>query len=119
MIHLRHAGKPVPQGRPKFSKWGVYYGKTSKAYRKALVASLQEQHTSGPVEPPVSVTVEYCGMRRNGDPDNLLKQILDALQDAGVLAVDTWPNVPDIRIVAVSGEPRVEIILEGGRHEGA
>ncbi len=33
---------PVPASRPRVSKWGVYYGKTYKAFRAAFAAEVED-----------------------------------------------------------------------------
>jgi Holliday junction resolvase RusA-like endonuclease len=89
--------RPVPQGRAKFRvfKHGKgfivgkpYYGKTSKAYREQLLEAIK----AGGIPPEplsrVMIYLEARGMRKNADPDNLAKQVLDALVTAGVIVDD-------------------------------
>lgn len=92
-------GRPIPQGRPRFrvfkrgKSFGIgkpYYSKTSTAYRKEV---LEEIERVGRPDVPlglVSVTLNIHGMRKNADPDNLAKQVLDALVTGGVIAGDNW-----------------------------
>lgn len=111
MTHLLiHEGKPIPQGRLRVPRWGKpYYPKTSQEYRAALVESWSAAWDRPVLTGPLAIEVRYCGMNRNGDPDNLLKMVMDALQDAGVIDGDSWPTVPDLRIRAVEGVRRVEV----------
>jgi len=116
-------GKPIPQGRPKVAVYGgfpkVYYSASSNAYRKALVAALVEGKaryaaSSFPLH-RASVSIGAWGMNKNADPDNLAKQILDALVTAGVLEGDEWTHVPRLVVECYdcpSTSRRVFISLE-------
>ncbi len=106
-------GKPVPQGRARVGRWNTYYPKTSKAYRKRLVAALRSDVFAClylcPLSAPVEVHVLVAGARANSDLDNYAKMALDALQDAGVLASDDVRTVVDLRARVTDGEPRMEV----------
>jgi Holliday junction resolvase RusA-like endonuclease len=77
---------PVPASRPRVTRWGVYYGKTYKAYRAAAKGAiprcLAEQLTG-----PLTATIEFvCHKPKttkrdcpSGDIDNHVKAILDAI----------------------------------------
>jgi len=109
-------GKPIPQGRLRVPRWGKpYYPKTSQAYRDLIAGQFRAAWDRPAITEPVAMLIRYSGLRRNADPDNLLKMVLDALQDAGVIANDKWPALPDLRIVAVEGEPRVEVEITSAR----
>lgn len=94
-----HKGRPHPQGRPKittkpFPK--VYYSGPSTVYRKELVKSFAAQ-AAGKDGLPLTcaeVCIYVWGLRKNADPDNMAKQVLDALVTAGVLAEDDWTHIP-------------------------
>lgn len=85
---------PVPASRPRVSKWGTYYGKTYKAYRKAAETAIPQ--TDEPVEGLTRVVVEFICKRPKktvrrcpaGDIDNHLKSILDAITRAGYIEDD-------------------------------
>ena len=98
--------KPVPQGRARVGRWATYYPKTSQAYRKKLVALLSEYEA---IEGPVAIEVEIAGARVNSDADNHLKMILDALQDAKVIASDDIRNVKHLSLSVIDGKPRTII----------
>ena len=83
---------PVPASRPRVGRWGVYYGKRYKQYRKEVEATLEQasQHFGGA---PCFVYLEYIVVKPKttkrawpkGDVDNYEKAVLDALtQHAGV-----------------------------------
>ena len=66
-----------------------------------------------PIPPhiPLSVTIEVAGMRANSDLDNLAKGILDALQDAGVIASDDRRTVRELIVRVITGEPRTVVTI--------
>ncbi len=51
-----------------------------------------------PLNRPVGITIEAWGMRKTADPDNLAKQILDAMVGP-VLVDDCWPVVRHLSIM--------------------
>ena len=103
-------GKPIPQGRARVPSFGKpYYPPSSVAFRKLVVA-----YCHGSIVPPripLSVTIEAAGMRANGDLDNLAKGILDALQDAGVIASDDQRTVRELVVRVIMGEPRTVVTI--------
>lgn len=98
--------RPVAQGRARVGRWSTYYPKTSQEYRKKLVAVLSEYEA---IEGPVAIEVEIAGMRVNSDLDNHAKQILDGLQDAGVIQSDDVRTVKHLSISVIGGKPRTII----------
>lgn len=103
VYEIRVPGTPVPQGRPKFTSVGkgvrVYYGKTSKAYRALLDKEFAEMfELIEPTSSPCSITIEAWGMKRNADPDNLAKQIMDAMVGP-ILVDDNWTVVRQLTIM--------------------
>lgn len=110
-------GKPVPQGRARTTKFGTFYPKTSKAHRKVLTAAFAGTETKHPIhEMTVALHVGIAGARANSDLDNHAKMVLDALQDAGVIASDDVRTVRELVVRAVDGEPRT--VVEIRRYEG-
>jgi Holliday junction resolvase RusA-like endonuclease len=115
LFQCRVEGKPVPQSRPRVSKWGVYYGKRSKAQRELMTACMQARCLYTPEfdgSQPVSVTLKFGGAPRLSDPDNLAKLVLDSLVDAGVLASDAWPTVQELHVYCYGGDGYTEVIVE-------
>jgi Holliday junction resolvase RusA-like endonuclease len=117
LFQCRVDGKPVPQSRPRVSKWGVYYGKRSKAQRDRCVGVFQavadcEMAFTSPFPGPLSVTLKFSGAPRLSDPDNLAKLVLDSLVDAGVLATDAWPTVQELHVYCLAGEGYTEVVVE-------
>lgn len=104
--HIVVPFQPVAQGRARVTRWSTFYPKSSQEYRKKLVAVLSEYEA---IEGPVAIEVEIAGMRVNSDPDNHLKAILDALQDAKVIKSDDVRTVKHLSITVVEGKPRTII----------
>lgn len=111
---------PVPASRPRVSKWGVYYGKTYKAYMQAADKAIPQ--ADAPLAGNLFVDVEFaCDKPKTtkracprGDIDNHLKSILDAITKKGY-----WHD--DDQIVAVTAvkrwvrddeEPHTRITIE-------
>jgi Holliday junction resolvase RusA-like endonuclease len=121
LFQCRVDGKPVPQSRPRVSKWGVYYGKRSKAQRELLTGGFTEARVLDrtgeafvypPINFPVSVTLKFSGAPRLADPDNMAKLVLDSMVDAGVLATDAWPTVQELHVYCLAGEGYTEVVVE-------
>lgn len=80
---------PVPASRPRVTRWGVYYTKTYKAWMAAADASIPEANRT--LEGTLGVRIEFVCHRPkttkritpNGDLDNHMKSILDALTKKG------------------------------------
>ncbi len=111
-------GRCIPTPRPRVSRYGTHY---PKRYTDWLDSARVEAYKAcgRPLwEGPVSVTVVFCGARKNADIDNLLKSVLDAIQ--GVIIVDDkQADAVDAWRVS-GGEPYTEITVRdfvelGGR----
>lgn len=108
MIVLEVPGQPVPQPRPRFTRHGggrtyTPSGHAIHGYRQAIVLVAQAAriklidglallHVEAIFERPKSHWRKHdlkpdVPLAPNGDGDNILKGIADALTDAGV-----WPN---------------------------
>lgn len=77
------SGKPVPKGRPRFSKFGgVYTPKTTSDYEKRIAQAWREKYGDKQVEPlnlRIHVDV-YLKRYTTSDVDNFLKIAMDGLQ---------------------------------------
>lgn len=113
LFHCVVPGKPVPQGRARTTRFGTFYPKTSKAWRKVLVASFVPRVTMKLIQGgiPLSLLIEVSGMRANSDLDNHAKMVLDALQDAHVLRSDDVRTVRELIVRVVDGEPRTVVTI--------
>ena len=101
-------GKPIPKGRPRFTKSGHVYtpGQTltfeNAVKRKAAGVMLTRQPFKGPVwvqveavmAPPKKLTRDYPSVRP--DLDNIVKAVTDALNgicfddDAQIISLRAW-----------------------------
>ena len=109
--------EPLPQPRPRFSKFGVYEPKKITEYKKAISQAAKIAMCGcEPMTCAVKMTVRLyrkyarCS-RRYGDFDNHAKSICDALN--GVVYSD------DSQIISCTIEkftdklnPRVEVVIE-------
>jgi Holliday junction resolvase RusA-like endonuclease len=110
---LHHDGQPVPQDRPRVARTGhVYYGPRSTAHKASLARQMKAAWTGAPLAGPLRVSVAFAGMRANADLDNGLKMVLDALQDAGVIAGDDISVVTEVTGRVVQGEPHTLVFIE-------
>lgn len=76
--------EPLPQPRPRFSKFGVYEPKKNHEYKKqvataAKIAMCGREPMTGELSAVIKLYRKYkCSSRRFGDWDNLGKAICDA-----------------------------------------
>ena len=124
MIELIVDGKPIPKGRPRFSKWGAYTPKTTAQYEKLVsdtfALSKQGKLSGGlkmelrvymPIPKVLSkkLSAEMEGTYHTGqkDLDNIIKAVSDALNS---LAYDDDGQICIIEASKKwSVDPRVEI----------
>ena len=84
-LFLRLDVKPVPASRPRVSKWGTYYGKTYKAFRKAMHEALSG-FEDDPMTGSLHVEVTFFCLEPKkptklwprGDIDNYVKALFDS-----------------------------------------
>ena len=101
-------GKPVPASRPRVTRFGTYYGKTYKAYRKVLaVMIVSARGKAWGIDCPVRVEIGVCGARADSDLDNHAKAFLDAAVNVGLLARDDLRVVQQLSVAVLSGDPRM------------
>ena len=119
-------GEPVPQARPKVTRRGhVYYPAKSAAYRKRIAGLLKLGRKGRETMPgPLKVYLTFCRTRPKSnkskwptvkpDIDNLAKQVIDALMDAGVIYDDgqicelhctkDWSDNPGVYVETLTKE---------------
>lgn len=84
MINFTVEGEPIPQARPRFSKFGAYEPKRNTEYKKqvaqvARAAMGDKEPMSGAVSMTIKLYRKFQAVsRRFGDWDNLGKAICDA-----------------------------------------
>lgn len=84
-ITIRINGKPVPKGRPRFSKFGgVYTPATTVEYENRVAAAWKEQYGDLSLGGQLQAFL-YFGTYNHvkQDIDNLVKSALDGLQRGG------------------------------------
>lgn len=85
MINFTVEGEPIPQARPRFSKFGAYEPKRNTEYKKQVAQSAravmgEREPMSGAVSMKIRLYRKFQAVsRRFGDWDNLGKAICDAL----------------------------------------
>ena len=100
-----HAESPVPQSRARVTRFGTFYGKKATAHRQDLAWQLKAAFAGPPLAGPLAVRIAVSGAPVTSDLDNHAKMVLDALQDAGVIASDDLRTVAEIVVRRVDGEP--------------
>jgi len=89
---------PRPAPRPRFNRRGKVY--VPRWYKQHVRALAQEFSAWLDVmRKPVCVyVIMHMHNSTNGDVDNIMKTILDALVAAGIIADDDWHHVPRITL---------------------
>lgn len=100
---------------------GRYKSKEYREWRKAAISELHAQMWTQPkgrhLEQPIDVFLDIQRPTKTSDVDNRIKPILDALQEAGVIADDRyveavfarWSPHPDAKGAKVSILPAWEV----------
>jgi len=84
-ISIRVTGKPVPKGRPRFTRYGgVYTPATTVEYETRVANAWREQRGDLSLGGQLEAFI-YFGTINHAkqDIDNLVKSTLDGLQNAG------------------------------------
>jgi Holliday junction resolvase RusA-like endonuclease len=120
---------PVPCPRPRVTKAGVtYYPKRYTDYKKAIGLMLKQQWMSRepadffylsaefyfayPKSFPKRQREEAAPMRKRCDLDNLVKGLMDAMQDAGMIQDDRQLSAIDLSKHWTTGTSRIHFYLE-------
>lgn len=85
IIQIRVNGKPVPKGRPRFTRYGgVYSPPTTVEYENRVAAAWLEQHGDLSLGGKLEAFMYFATANHHKqDVDNLAKSALDGLQKAG------------------------------------
>jgi Holliday junction resolvase RusA-like endonuclease len=125
-------GEPIPAMRPRVTRNGTFTPLAYRQYKNRLALALR--HGFGHlVSIPASgdkarssylksyryrlKITAYRSNNRPVDADNLSKSVLDALQDAGILANDSQVDELFCRKCVDTTSPRIEIYLERLLHD--
>jgi crossover junction endodeoxyribonuclease RusA len=103
-------GRPVPKGRPRFSKGHAYTPEKTRMYEE-LVGWKAKQVIKSPLRKNIAVYITiYASSKIQGDLDNYAKSILDGMN--GVAYIDD-KQICSLSIQRISDkEERVEIEIE-------
>jgi len=106
-------GDPVVKGRPRFTRYGKTYTPKKTVDAEAAIAAIAGDLVQEPFGVPVGVEVAFfCATKRRTDGDNLMKLVLDAMNE--VVFVDDY-LVEEVRYRVyrkVEGEtPRTEVCV--------
>ena len=121
ILRLQLDVKPVPASRPRVSKWGTYYGKTYKAFRKAM-----EKELSGWEDEPIAGAIRVVMCFRcqkpkkptklwpRGDIDNYVKAVFDSFNGIVWGDDDQVLQVQAEKLYAHDGKPRIDVWIYKG-----
>lgn len=106
-------GDPVVKGRPRFTRYGKAYTPKKTADAELAIKMLLNGLVSEPFDRPVGVdAVFFCATKRRTDGDNLMKMLLDAMNE--VVVTDDY-LVEDVHYrlyrKAEGEEPRTEVYV--------
>ncbi len=103
-------GRPVPKGRPRFSKGHAYTPEKTRMYEE-LVGWKAKQVIKSPLRKNIAVYITiYASSKIQGDLDNYAKSILDGMN--GVAYIDD-KQISYLTIQRLKGEQEmVEIEIE-------
>lgn len=134
IIEFTIPGKPVGQGRPRFSRHRgyvqTYDPAKSRQYKAMATMCAQRVYSGNPLETPLKITVKayfglyksYTKKRREAclsgqevptkkpDIDNIVKGIMDSLN--GVIYHDDKQVIQLVAFKAYAEKPRVEVTVE-------
>jgi len=108
-------GRPVPKGRPRFTRTGhAYTPRTTKVYEQKI-RDICTEHFDEPITEAVSVDFKfYLTGKRPGDLDNYCKGTLDGLQPSALADDSQVYRLTAERIaVTKASEQRTEVIIRG------
>ena len=95
VLRFTHRGNPIHFNRPRFNGKRGFNTKRYADYKKSVVGSVrfamsQAVDLAFPILGDIKLYMNFTrGDRRGVDIDNLIKAIMDALQDAGVFKNDS------------------------------
>lgn len=127
-ITFMYPGEPVPAMRPRVTRNGTYTPRAYLLYKRGLSVALRAAFGHLFPDVPASGTRArsqflarhryrlaadfHLGNRRPVDGDNLLKALLDAVQDSGLILNDSQVDEVSARKHIDPQNPRVEFTLE-------
>ena len=113
IYHLTIPGRPLPKGRPRFTRTGhAYTPRTTKIYEQKI-RDICTEHFDEPITCLVSMELKfYITGKRPGDLDNMIKAVGDGIQPTAIADDNQIYKITAQRIkVDKAGDQRVEIII--------
>lgn len=125
-------GEPIPAMRPRVTRNGTFMPLAYRQYQMRLALSLRQSFGRLGNFPPTGDKARsaylkahryrleikaYRSNKRQVDADNLSKSVLDALQNAGIVANDSQVDELFCRKCVDPTSPRIEICLERLLHD--
>ncbi len=101
-------GAIVPKARPRNSRKGhSYLPEDYREWKSNAIDALADQHSGVAFDVPVAIAVILAGKHsRQGDGDNVMGSILDAMVQAEILTDDNLKRLPSVRLDLIhSKEP--------------
>jgi crossover junction endodeoxyribonuclease RusA len=108
-VSLTIAGKPVPLQRSRTSGGRHYLPKRSQVYRETVQAEWMAAGRPSLGAVPFVASMRFYGARATADLDNLVKAILDALNELAF--------TDDKQLVCIAGAHKLPVDAEGPRCE--
>jgi Holliday junction resolvase RusA-like endonuclease len=127
ILDVEIKGNPIPASRPRFTKSGrAYTAEPYKSYKANLAKKLEMLMGELPEIPDAGTKERTAYLKAHryqlslkiyrekaiGDVDNYAKSVMDALQDAGVIANDSQIDTAHIVKRVDKKNPRLCILLE-------
>ena len=116
VLRIPLASKPQARARINRRSGGVFYDKAFMDWRRLMAKTILEivelegmEIVQIPKSQPLEVYLNYSGVRKTADLDNLIKATLDILQDLGLLEDDS-------SIVRITAEKSHGPAAEGATH---
>lgn len=106
-VRLTIPGRPVPLQRSRTRSGRHYLPKRSRVYRELVQGCWLEAGRPSLGSSPFAMSARFYGLRANGDLDNAVKGVLDALNG---LAFDD-----DSQLVCLSGCHKLPAGADGAR----
>lgn len=106
-LRLTIPGKPVPLQRSRTSSGRHYLPERSRVYREAVQAEWMAAGRPSLGSGPFVASMSFVGARANADLDNLVKAILDALNELAF--------ADDKQLVCLSGCHKLPVDADGAR----
>ena len=119
MINLKLDLPPKPKARPRVTRRGTFMPSDYQKWMKQAVFLLKTQWKESPLQKVKKITVNMFGARAQGDSDNFIGSVFDAMVKAGVIRDDSVSVVPhhEAKWERTKTLPSIEITIERETNE--